>query len=1755
MKLTINRILCLLFCLFIISKLNAQTYSLVGIARDAASTTIGGNCVVAVATGGTGTKCWQGSTVATASHISSTTGDVAAGCGSSTGLRLEMSGAGNSSGTGAWNNTTTVTFTFIVPVQAPVTFNLYDLTETYYNDGTSNYAYYQDKVTIRATDDLGVAVLPSATTSGSVDNVVSGTDRILVANLITAQCANQQITIGTGCAKIKTVTVVYGSQDPPTHIPIPVGSPPRYGISQYQYIFISNINYIIPPTLTLTPSPAVLCLGASSTLTATAGFTNYAWSSGSSGASNTTTVTPAVLGTTTYTVTATNALGCTYIATTTVTANTSTIPTFNSVGPYCQGALAPALPTTSINGIMGTWSPALSTTTAGTTTYTFTPNVGQCAVNQTMSIIINSSPLVSATALPSTICSGGSSTLAASCSSGCTGITYTWSPSAGLSVTTGSSVTANPGTSQTYTLTGTANGCSGTANVSLIVTPTVVPAFNALGPYCVGSISGTLPTTSNNGINGTWSPTTISTATTGVTTYTFTPNAGQCATVTTMIVAINSSITPTFVVVGPYCSGDAISALPITSTNGITGSWSPGINNILTTTYTFTPNVGQCASLTTLTITINPIITPIFSAVGPFCSGAVISALPTTSTNGITGSWGPAINNLSTTTYTFTPSVGQCATTSTMNVVINSSAIPNFVAVGPYCTGATIAALPTTSTNGIIGSWSPVINNTTTTTYTFTPTVSQCATTITMTIVIGSSITPVFTSVGPYCSGASISALPTTSTNGITGSWSPAINNIATTTYTFTPNPNQCAVTTTINIVINSLPTANVNSSSICSGQSTTLTANGGTSYVWDNSLGIINPVVVAPNITTTYHVTVTDANNCTSSATSIITVNTNLTPSITGIANICQGQSTILDAGGPYNTYLWSTNASSQTINVNTAGNYSVTVTNGVGCSGTANATVIVNLLPNISAGSPQPITCLNAITIVSASSTSSNINWLWSTGVSPLNTNSGSVTNSGTYNITVTDNTTGCTNNTSVIVSSNITQPNISMGVSPTLTCALPMGTVSASSTITGVSWLWSSGVSPNNNSSGTVSSAGTYIVTVTDQANGCTNTGSLAVTASALLPNLTMGTSSTINCTSTTAAVSANSNTPGATWFWTGPGSITPNNASSGTVNIPGNYTVVVTNPTSGCTTSGNIIVLQNNTVPDVSISNPSIISCTTTQINLVANSTISGLSYFWNGTGIVSGASSSVAAVNQAGAYSVIVTNPLNGCTNTTNVNVIYTANTISSTIAVNGLSCNGQVNGNVNLTVNGGTMPFTFVWNNGALIEDLSGVSAGNYLVTITDVNGCTNTNAVVFTQPAPFYVSTNPDFTICTNQSAMLNISTTGGTFPYSYQWSNGSTNINIPINPASNTTYSVTATDSNGCTTSTSVNVSIPQPLSLNLTQSTDSICLGESLLITPVVSGGMPPYTFVDQNGGALSVPIFTYPNHTGGYSIGVIDACGTAFLNSVYVEVLPSPLSGATYDDGAGCQPFTVNFNSINENGNYSYLWDFGDNENLSLSPYPVHVYHESGQFDVTLTVINQYGCQSIYYYDNWITVYPKPHAQFEWNPEFASIIHPIIQFINQTTNAVGYEWSFGDGDSSSFVNPSHTYPNAGSWPVQLIAVSNMGCYDTVEYPVVIKEEWTFYAPSAFSPDFDRNNDVFFALAHGINETDFSFGIYDRWGEIIWSTDKYYSDTEKSEAWDGRAKNHDIVPVGTYTWLAKFKDFKNISHVKAGAVTVIR
>ena len=347
-------------------------------------------------------------------------------------------------------------------------------------------------------------------------------------------------------------------------------------------------------------------------------------------------------------------------------------------------------------------------------------------------------------------------------------------------------------------------------------------------------------------------------------------------------VPVNATITDSessnFTQIEDICQGTELT-LPTTSNNGITGDWSPQFDPNNTTTYTFEPDEGQCASTAEMTVTVIPFTNPEFTQIDDTCEGTELT-LPTTSNNGIAGVWSPQFDPNNTTTYTFEPDDGQCASTAEMTIVITPSTIPEFTQIDPLCLGDNPPELPLISNNGIEGTWNPnIINNLETTTYTFTPSEGSCIETAAMTITINELTTPSF-SLNDICIGETIQALPTISNEGIIGTWFPAPNNLTTTTYTFTPENGQCANITTETIEVNSFSNLEITVENISeafdSNQIIEISAVGGSgNYEYQLDGGAWQNSSIFQNVTGCYEhiVKVRDSDGCSNEPESSITI------------------------------------------------------------------------------------------------------------------------------------------------------------------------------------------------------------------------------------------------------------------------------------------------------------------------------------------------------------------------------------------------------------------------------------------------------------------------------------------------------------------------------------------------------------------------------------------------------------------------------------------------------------------------------------------------------------------------------------------------------------------------------------------------------------------------------------------------------------------------------------------------------------------
>ena len=281
---------------------------------------------------------------------------------------------------------------------------------------------------------------------------------------------------------------------------------------------------------------------------------------------------------------------------------------------------------------------------------------------------------------------------------GMAGSVYTWKVDGTTQTATTDFIDINWTAAGTYTLTVQEHqaNCDGEIQAGIVtVTDPVIPLFDQIEPLCLNQSAPLLPTVSTNSITGTWTPAVVNTSVAGTIVYTFTPDAGQCAGTTTMTIVVNKPVVTLFTINNLFCKGSTAPVLPLTSENGIPGTWLPAVISTAvagTTTYTFTPDAGQCATTATLTVTVIEPVVPDFASIGPLCLNTTAPPLQLTSLNGIPGTWSPAVistSSVGTTNYTFTPASGQCATTAVLSVEVTApqafAGLPETICPGnPY---------------------------------------------------------------------------------------------------------------------------------------------------------------------------------------------------------------------------------------------------------------------------------------------------------------------------------------------------------------------------------------------------------------------------------------------------------------------------------------------------------------------------------------------------------------------------------------------------------------------------------------------------------------------------------------------------------------------------------------------------------------------------------------------------------------------------------------------------------------------------------------------------------------------------------------------------------------------------------------------------------------------------------------------------------------------------------------------------------------
>ena len=1241
--------------------------------------------------------------------------------------------------------------------------------------------------------------------------------------------------------------------------------------------------------------------------------------------------------------------------------------TATNTGPYCIGQTISVVATSTATGTYTWHGPGGYTATGATPTrggataamsgtYTVTLVSGTNTCTATTSVTVSASPTVSATS--ASICSGNSASLVGS---GATN--YTWT-TGGSTVSTTSGLTASPTTTTAYTLVGAVGTCTASTVATITVNPK--PTVTATGgTICIG---GTTTLTASGASTYSWSPTTGLTPATGVgpsvvaspaatTTYVVTgANASGCTNTVSVVVTVSPKPTIT-VPSATICAGTSTN---LTASGASTYSWVP--------VTTLTPTVGT-------TVTASPTSTQIYTITGTSAAGC---------TNSVT-------------------------------TVVTVSPLPTITVNNPtICTGGT-AVITASGASSYVwtpgGSVSASISVTPASTqiYQVVGTTSSCTATATSTVTVVSN--PVVTAnSATICVGGTVAL---TASGGNTYTWSPSasLNSptgttvnafpTVTTTYSILATVGTCTASGTTTVTVNPLPTITATSGTICIGQQTTLTASGGSTYVWSPAGSLTpsataNPVTANPTATQAYVVTGTDANGCVNTYTTSVMVNP--LPTITATSGtICLGQqiATLTASGGT--SYVWSAGATAISVTSATAApsatqNYVVTGTDGNGCVNTYTTSVTVNSLPTITASSTT--VCSGFPGTITASGGTGTYTWTTTTPVSNTPSITESPISTTNYNVIGVDGN-GCTN---TAVGTIAVYSAFAISATSATICAAGQqtGTLTATGAAT-YTWTPATGLSANTGSIVTTTPVATttvYTVVGTSAVGGCAAVTTASLTVNALPQPVA---TSNTPCANQQALTFSCTPTGLANYDWTGPNSYHDTGAnpsvpiSGVTTSLSGIYTVVVTDNNTPACTNTTVVNVVVNPAPIVTANVAPV--CVGGTISLMATG---GVGYTWS---------------QQGTGYTSSLQNP---------------------------------------------TRPAA------------TSAMAGNYIVTVTDANGCVGGGfATAVVNPLPVVTATSNN--ICVGQqTATL---TASGAVTYSWSGSNLTSNNGSPVNanPTFTSTYNVVGTDANSC---------------------------------------------------------------------------IGTA---TTVVTVNALPVVGISHVT-PGCIPLFAPFTATSTPQALSYNWNFGNGQ-TSTQASPSTTYTTSGTDLVTLTITDINNCVSTA--STNVTAFAIPTAAFDYGTKPVTVLAPEVQFYNQSTPGLNYNWNFGDiyNNTDSTTNPNHVYTNPGTYTVTLMVSSTNGCKATIEGEVIIEDDYVIYVPNAFSPNADGTNEIFKPVGEGI--ATYKLFIFDRWGSLIF----YSEDIDKG--WDGtyQTKGGNVVQQDVYVWKIQLKNILNVSKDLTGTVTLLK
>lgn len=658
-----------------------------------------------------------------------------------------------------------------------------------------------------------------------------------------------------------------------------------------------------------------------------------------------------------------------------------------------------------------------------------------------------------------------------------------------------------------------------------------------------------------------------------------------------------------------------------------------------------------------------------------------------------------------------------------------------------------------------------------------------------------------------------------------------------------------------------------------------------------------------------------------------------------------------------------------------------------------------------------------------------------------------------------------------------------------------------------------------------------AGNYTLTITDQ-NGCTDTEPIVVTEPTPLAAVVTPTALTCfnNNTGQITFVASGGTAP---YSYSTDNGVSFSNQTTVQFLSAGTYNTVVKDA-KGClvNTTVNVTEPAQLVVQNVAVTNASCYSF----CDGAATATVTGGTTPYNYTWSNGATGSNTVNGLCAASYNVTV-DDANGCSVVQSFSITQPPMLVITSTSATDALCNGDCNGTI--TINS-LLATGYSIDNGVTFQPtntFTGLCANTYAIQVQDAAGCVQSGSISVGEPQQLVQAVIPEdgLLICYDGYGTLSASATGGTAPYYFVWNTGDTTQYLNVNLITPATFTCTVYDQNGCVSNAqNASVTVRTPFVASVTTPVMA-CPGNPVTMTGSGVDGLPGYSYQwitpVAHDTLASGASYTYvPNGSETVLMVAHDECYRYDTIPVTVQIfnLPSPEFQVT--PASGCSPLSANFvfpagvaGSI-----ASATWNFGDGA-TGTGDSTSHVFTQVGCYDVSVEITTTDGCITDTTLQNIVCVVPDPIANFTWSPVPPSTVNSTVTFTDHSENAISYDWDFGAFGSSTLENPMVNYGDidAGSYEVCLTVTSPEGCQNEICKPIVFIEEFLVFVPNTFTPDGDEFNNIFIPVfPEGMAMDDYTFAIYNRWGEVL------FESHDVAVGWDGTYHGA-IVKEGVYTW----------------------